>query len=555
MRAPGGVPTAHVDTYVRDLLPPQELWPVFDYSAPHLNQFPDRLNGARLLDQAIAAGVGAKPIFHMDEATWTYDDLKDKVERIARVLVDDFGLVPGNPVLLRAPNSPMAAACWLAVLKAGGICVATMSLLRARELAFIMGKARVRFALCEVGLAEEMELARSDAPSLQRVGYFTMLGDASDARADLDRPAAAALPLTTTVDTAADDVALVTFTSGTTGNPKGAAHFHRDIYAIGECWPQVYTLQPDEIVVGSPSFAFTYGIAAFLIYPIRYKCISVLVPKPTPETILAAIQRWRCTSLYAVPTMFQSMLPKLGDYDVSSLRKASSAGENLRMKLWEEWLAQTGIRIVNGLGASELLSHFVCESEAVERPGSMGRAAPGYTVVCLDDEGNPLPPGNRGRLASRGPTGCRYIGDEERQQKQVQGGWNLSGDVVEQDKDGWFWYIDRADDMIISSGYNISAQEVERTVLEHPDVVECAVVGVPDDERGNLVRACVVLSPRAPRSEAMAKAIQDFVKARISPYKYPREVLFLDELPKTATGKLQRFRLRTLQAEGVIAYV
>ena len=541
MHPPGGGSTAHVDTYVRDLLPPRESWPVFDYSAPHLRHLPDRLNAARLLDSA--AGVGAKPVFHFEDATWTYDQLKDKVERIARVLVEDFGLVPGNAVLLRAPNSPMTAACWLAILKVGGICVATMPLLRAHEMSFILDKARIRFALCEAGLAKEMELARAIAPTLQRVGYFSPLGDGD---ADFDAKVASAAPLTATVDTAADDVALITFTSGTTGNPKGAAHFHRDIYAIGECWPQIYTLQPDEIVVGSPSFAFTYGIAAFLIYPIRYKCTSVLVPKPTPETILSAVQRWRCTSLYAVPTMFQAMLPKLAEYDVSSLRKASSAGENLRLKLWEDWLAETGIRIVNGLGASELLSHFVCESEAVERPGSMGRAAPGYTVVCLDDEGNPLPPGNRGRLASRGPTGCRYIGDEERQRKQVQGGWNLSGDVVEQDKDGWFWYVDRADDMIISSGYNISAQEVERCVLEHPKVSECAVVGVPDDERGNIVRACVVLVDGMDADEETAREIQDFVKNNIAPYKYPRDIRFLDELPKTATGKLQRFRLRQI---------
>lgn len=546
MRPPGGVPTGHLDTYAGDLLPPRELWPVFDYAAEPLRGYPDRMNGADLLDWAIAAGAGPKPVFFFENEAWTYDHLRDRVDRIANVLVTRWGLVPGNRVLLRSANTPMVAACWLAVLKAGGICVTTMPLLRAREIAYILDKARVRFALCEATLAEEMELARPQAASLERVGYFTPLCNGGHPDADFDRLVEAAPASAGTVATAADDIALITFTSGTTGNPKGAAHFHRDIFAITECWPRVYTVQPDEVVCGSPSLAFTYGLAAFLIYPIRFKATAALIAKPTPESILAAVQRNRVTSVYAVPTMFTAMLAEIGKYDVSSLRKCSSAGEHLRLKLWEDWRDKTGIRIVNGLGASELLTHVISEFETVERVGSMGLAVPGYTAVVMDDEGNPLPPGNRGRLAVRGPTGCRYIDDVDRQKIAVQNGWNMTGDVAEQDGDGWFWYVDRADDMIISSGYNISPLEVERCVLEHPKVAECAVVGVPHESRGNVVRACVVLTAGAVGDEALARELQEFVKSRIAPYKYPREVRFLDELPKTATGKIQRYRLRQL---------
>lgn len=546
MRPPGGAPTAHVDTYIRDLLPPQSLWPAFDYSAAHLRHFPDRLNAAQLLDQAIAAGAGGKPVFFHGDTVWTYAHLADRVERLARVLVEDFGLLPGNRVLIRSTNTPMAAACWLAVLKVGGICVTTMPLLRAVEIGFILNKAKIQFALCEVSLAEEMAAAHRGSVTLKRVAYFSPAGAGGDADADLDGMVERASPGARTVATAADDVALITFTSGTTGNPKGAAHFHRDVLAVAECWPQRYTLQPDEIVCGSPSFAFTYGIAAFLIYPLRYAATAALMSKPTPDTLLEAVQRHRVTSLYSVPTMFNAILRERGGQDLSSLRKCSSAGEHMRPQLWEDWRQATGIRIVNGLGASELLTHFVSEYESVERPGSLGLPAPGYTVVVLDDEGLPLPPGNRGRLAVRGPTGCRYIGDPDRQRIAVQNGWNVTGDVCEQDGDGWFWYVDRGDDMIVSSGYNISPQEVERCVAEHPKVVECAVVGVDDPQRGRIVRACVVLDDRSLPSDALAREIQDFVKARIAPYKYPRDVKFFDELPKTATGKVQRYRLREL---------
>ncbi|MBI3445130.1 MAG: AMP-binding protein [Magnetospirillum sp.] len=547
MHLPGGVPSAHVDSFARSLLPSPALWPEFDYSAEHLRHYPDRINAAAaLIDSAVAAGFGTKPVFYYQAGIWSYAHLLDRAERIARVLTEDFGLVPGSRVLLRSANTPMVVACWLAVLKAGGICVTTMPLLRAKELSYIVEKARIEVALCELDLAEEMDLTRARVSGLKHVSYFTPLGEGAAADADLDRRAEAKPTGFANVDTAADDVALITFTSGTTGNPKGAMHFHRDILASCDCWPRSHAVLPDDIVIGSPSLAFTYGKAAFMMYPLRYRASAVLVPKPLPELILEGIQRHRATSLYAVPTAFNAMLGQLDRYDLSSLRKGSSAGEHLRPRLYEDWLDRTGIKLVNGIGMTEMLTHFICQTADVERPGATGRPVPGYSACILDDEFNPLPKGSKGRLAVRGPTGCRYLDDEARQAAFVKNGWNVTGDIMEEDQDGWFWYVDRSDDMIVSSGYNISAQEVERVILEHPKVAECAVIGVPDESRGNVVRACIVLHNPSQAGEILAEEIQAFVKAAIAPYKYPRDVKFIDVLPKTQTGKIQRFRLREL---------
>jgi 2-aminobenzoate-CoA ligase len=544
MRIPGGVPSAHLDTFARDRLPPPELMPRFDYSAPFLADIPDRLNAASLLiDRAVADGFTNKTLFHCQGVAWSFGEVQDKADRIARVLVEDFGLKPGHRVLVRSANSPMMAACWLAVLKAGGICINTMALLRARELVYILNKAQVSIALSDIDLAGEMELAKGQGEALSHVSYFSML---CSGEGDLDQRMQRKASGFKAVDTAADDVALITFTSGTTGNPKGAMHFHRDILASCRCWPQVFKVDQDEVITGSPSLAFTYGMATFMTYPMYFRATVVLNPKPTPDSILELIERHKVTSLYTVPTMFQAMLEKMEPAKLTSLRKASSAGEHLRVRLWENWLEKTGVRLVNGLGMTEFLTHFISESMAVEKPGSTGFAVPGYTVTVLDDAGNPLPPGNKGRLAAYGPTGGRYMDDIERQAKLIHKGWNVTGDLVEQDDEGRIWYTDRSDDMIVTSGYNVSATEVERVILDHPKVYECAVIGVDDEARGKIVRACVVLRDARDQSESTAKEIQDFVKATISPYKYPRDIRFLDELPKTLTGKVQRYRLRTL---------
>ncbi len=549
---PGGGPSAHVDTFARDNLPPRELWARIDYGGlPELRAYPDRINAAReLLDRHVAAGRGDRPAIHFRHEVWSYAALKDRADRIARVLVEELGLVPGNRVLLRGPNNPMMAAAWFAVLKAGGVAVATMPLLRARELAYIIDKARVSHALCDVALGEEMAAAVERAGPLAAVSYFTGTGEGGDAEADLDRRIAAAAGGFEAVDTAADDVALIAFTSGTTGQPKGTVHFHRDVLAMCDCFPKyVFDASPEDVYTGSPPLAFTFGLGAMLCFPMRYGASTVLLESFTPESLLATVQEYRCTALYTAPTGYRAMTDLAGDFDLSSLKKCVSAGETLPLPTFEGWRAATGLRIIDGLGSTEMLHIFISAAGDDIRPGATGRPIPGYEACVLDDEGRPVPPGTVGHLAVRGPTGCRYLDDVERQKGYVRQGWNLPGDAYLMDEDGYFWYQARTDDMIISAGYNISGPEVEAVLLDHPMVQDCAVVASPDPERGHIVKAFVVLREKAAAGPETAKALQDFVKGEIAPYKYPRAVEFVDDLPRTQTGKIQRFKLRRLEEE------
>lgn len=545
LHCPGGVPSAHTDQFIYTMMPPSETWPVFDYFEKPLCDYPDYMNAAEILLQtAHKKEFANKPAIHFDGETWTFRQLLEKVDSIARVLVEDYGLAPGNRVLMRSGNNPMLAACWLAVLKAGGICVTTLPLLKPKELVFILNRVRVRFALCEESLADDLQTAAKSAEDLERIAYFTPTGTGKSDIAEFDRDAANKSGSFRAIRTAADDAALIAFTSGTTGNPKATLHFHRDIIAINDCYPRVYTVEPDDIICGSPSLAFAYGIAVFLIYPLRYGATVVMVPRPTPELLLSAIERHRVNSVYGVPTSFTQMLEGVDQYDLSSLQKCASSGENLQMPIWEAWWKQTGIRLVNGYGSTEFMCTVLSDSLSVDRVGSSGKAVPGYTAMLVDPDGQALPINAKGRLAIRGPTGCRYLDDIEQQNIFVQDGWNVTSDVFVQDGDGYFWFVDRSDDIIVSSGYNISPQEVERALILHPMIRECAVVGVDDATRGKLVRACVVLHDTSLATQETAAKLQEFVKHRIAPYKYPRDVRFYDELPKTQTGKLQRHRLQ-----------
>ena len=546
MPEPGGGPSAHRDRFAAENLPPRELWPVFDYdSLPELRAYPARMNcGAILLDGTAAAGHRDRPVLHLDDTSWSYGALQDLSERIARVLVEDCGLVPGNRVLLRSANTPMLVACWFAVLKAGGICVTTMQLLRARELVHIVEKAEISHALCDLALMDEMEEARDRTAGLLRhLLTFTPLGDrpgdASLDRAAGDKPAGFG-----NCDTAADDVALIAFTSGTTGNPKATMHFHRDAIAMCDCFPRYFDMSaPDDVFAGTPPLAFTFGLGGLTAFPMRFGASTRFFRGPlAPEETIAAIERHRITSLYTAPTAYRVMADIAGGYDLSSLVKCVSAGETLPKATWEAFHAATGIPIVDGLGSTEMLHIFVAAAREEMRAGYTGRAIPGYRARVVDEAGRTLPPGEAGLMAVQGPTGCRYLDDIDRQQVYVRDGWNYPGDVYAMNEDGYFRYVARADDMIISSGYNISGPEVEAVLLDHPAVAECAVIGKPDAARTNIVKAFVVLRQGTEADEEAVRRLQDFVKAEIAPYKYPREIEFVPDLPKTETGKMQRFR-------------
>jgi 2-aminobenzoate-CoA ligase len=536
--------TAHVDTFARDNLPPQEQWPAFLFTRPELH-YPDRLNcAAAFLDRWVEEGRGDEPCLVSPQETLSYRQLQERVNRICNVLVGRLGFVPGNRVLLRSANNPTMVALYLAVLKAGGVVVATMPLLRAKEIAYPLNKAEITLAFCDHRLSEEMERARTQAPGLKHVVYW-----GSGASDGLEALMADASPDFEAVDTAADDVCLIGFTSGTTGEPKGTMHFHRDMLAICDAYAgNVLRAEPRDRFIGSPPLAFTFGLGGIVLFPMRIGASTVLLEKAGPDELLAAIAEHRASVCFTAPTAYRAMLAKLDGFDVSSLRKCVSAGEPLPKATFEAWFEATGIKLMDGIGATEMLHIFIAATEDEIRPGSTGKPVPGYEARVIDPDGRAVPPGTIGRLAVRGPTGCRYLADE-RQRNYVQDGWNITGDTYVMDEDGYFWYQARSDDMIVSAGYNIAGPEVEAALLTHAAVAECGVVGAPDDGRGVIVKAYVVLSPGYAPGPDLTKTLQDHVKAEIAPYKYPRAIEYVEALPRTQTGKLQRFELRRIAGE------
>jgi 2-aminobenzoate-CoA ligase len=538
----------HTDTFARDHLPPLEQWPELRFDLPEL-QYPERLNCvAELLDAAIARGAGERIAVRGESIVWTYAQLHEQVNRIAHVLRGPMALETGNRVLLRGANNPMMAACVLAVLKAGCVAVPTMPLLRARELNVIAEKAQVNAVLCAASLRAEMEqvdLVRAQPDKVAWFGPACADAGVADAGLRLEDLMASQPAQFAAADTAAEDVALISFTSGTTGIPKGTMHFHRDVMVICDCFPRsVLQTAPTDVFIGTPPLAFTFGLGGLLLFPLRVGATAVLLEKLTPESLLKAIETYRATICFTAPTFYRQMAQLTDRFDLASLKKSVSAGEALPLATRESWRQATGLAMIDGIGATELLHIFISASGDQIRPGATGKPVPGYQACILDRDGNPVGPGVIGRLAIKGPTGCRYLADE-RQRDYVLNGWNLTGDAYEMDADGYFYYRSRTDDMIISAGYNIAGPEVEDALLRHPAVAECGVVGKPDEERGQIVEAHIVLKPGFEAGDALTAELQEFVKEQIAPYKYPRSIRFLPALPRTETGKLQRFKLRS----------
>jgi 2-aminobenzoate-CoA ligase len=520
-----------IDGFIRDRLPPPGAQPEFLFDLPEL-RYPERLNAAvELID---GGDPGSVAVLN-DAGAWTYGRMKDLSDRVARLLVEEEGLVPGNRVFLRGPNNAMLFAAWLGVLKAGGVVVATMPLLRPGEISTIVERARVSHAIVDSRFLADF------AASGGTGSLLTYDGDSGTG--DLERRLESMAPGFTPVDTHRDDVALVAFTSGTTGNPKGCVHYHRDILASADSFARhILKPRPGDRWACSAPLAFTFGLGMILIFPWRFGGTAVTIETPGPKPLLEAIARHKVSVLATAPTAYKAILGAIGEHDISTLRTCVSAGEHLPAATWHAWHDATGIRIVDGIGATEMMHIFISASGSDIRPGATGKAVPGYVATVLDEENRPMASGT-GRLAVKGPTGCRYF-DDPRQANYVVGGWNVTGDTYRKDEDGYFWYLARSDDMIISSGYNIAAPEVENALLGHDAVQECAVVGAPCPERGQKVKAFVVLAPGYVPDVGMATLLQDHVKAEIAPYKYPREIAFVDALPRTATGKLQRYALK-----------
>ncbi|MGH3498488.1 MAG: AMP-binding protein [Nocardioidaceae bacterium] len=529
--------SAHVDTFCRDNLPPAEQWPEFRFDLLPEVDYPERLNCATELVDAVAARLGGdRPcLVSPDGSTWSYSQLQARANQVAHCLTTDHGLVPGNRVLLRGPNNPWLVAAWFGVLKAGCVVVATMALLRPKELRDVYEIAQLDLAICDHRFAGDLLTAAGDSPVL------LYGGDDAD---DLTRQVAGHATEFPDVATAADDVAMLAFTSGTTGRPKATMHFHRDVLAIADTFSR-HILKPtaDDVFVGTPPLAFTFGLGGLVVFPLRVGASTLLVEKATPDELAELIERHRVTVCFTAPTGYRAMVASGKASTLTTLRCGVSAGEHLPAETWQAFKDAAGVELIDGIGSTEMLHIFLSAAGGEIRPGSTGTAVPGYVVNVVDADGDPVPDGELGRLAVQGPTGCRYLADL-RQSVYVQNGWNFTGDIFTRDGDGYFWYQARSDDMIVSSGYNIAGPEVEEALLRHAGVVECAVVGVPDEQRGQLVKAYVVLSHGATPGDAMVKELQDFVKQQIAPYKYPRSVEFTDALPRTSTGKVQRYALR-----------
>lgn len=541
-------PSAHTDSFSRDNLPPGDQWPDLTFDLPEL-QYPGRLNAAvALLDDTITEHGADRPCLLSPTETWTYAEVRRTAHRVAAVLVDDLGLVPGNRVLLRGPNTPWLAACWFGVLLAGGVAVTTMALLRPRELEVIGEIAKVHFALCDARFRADLDAAR--IPGLRTLDYGT--DDRSDPD-DLGVRAAGKDDAFAPVQTAADDVAMLAFTSGTTGRPKATMHFHRDVLAVADTFSR-HVLRPtaDDVFTGTPPLAFTFGLGALIIFPLRVGASTLLIERAAPDELADLIAAHQVTVLSTAPMAYRAMLAAGKAAQLASLRRCVSAGETLPRSVWEAFYEATGLKIIDGIGSTEMLHIFIASADDDIRPGSTGRPVPGYVAAVLGPDGAPVPDGEIGSLAVKGPTGCRYLADE-RQRTYVHSGWNFTGDTYLRDEDGYFWYQARSDDMIVSAGYNIAGPEVEAALMGHPDVSECGVVGAPDPDRGRVVTAYVVLRAGVEGDEAKARELQDFAKAEIAPYKYPRVVEFVAELPRTNTGKLQRFRLREQAVDTGIA--
>ena len=533
-------PTGHLDTFTRDRLPATETWPGLDLTG---FDYPEWLNvGVELTNRMVEKGFGDHIALIGNGRSRTYKELTDWTNRIAHALVEDYGLKPGNRVLIRSANNPAMVACWLAATKAGAVVVNTMPMLRSGELAKVIDKAEISHALCDTRLMEDLIHCKNDSAFLTTVIGFD--GTANH-DAELDRIALKKPVRFDAVKTGRDDVALLGFTSGTTGDAKATMHFHRDLLIIADGYAkEILNVTPDDIFIGSPPLAFTFGLGGLAVFPLRFGATAALLEQASPPNMIGMIEEHRATVCFTAPTAYRVMLAAMDQgADLSSLRAAVSAGETLPAPVYEEWQAKTGKPMLDGIGATEMLHIFITNRFDDHRPGCTGKPVTGYEAKIVDEDMTEKPRGQTGRLAVRGPTGCRYM-DDPRQEVYVRDGWNLTGDTFWQDEEGYFHFAARTDDIILSAGYNIAGPEVEAALLSHPAVQECAVIGAPDADRGQIVEAHVILAPGHEGDALMIRALQDHVKKVIAPYKYPRRVIFTETLPKTQTGKIQRFQLR-----------
>src|SRR5215207_5511112 len=452
-------PSGHVDDFARRNLPPSEQWPDLLLERPEF-QYPEYLNAAvELTDRIVEKGWGDRIALIGNGRQRTYKELADWSNRLAHALVENYGVKPGNRVLIRSGNNPALVAAWLAATKAGAVVVNTMPMLRSGELGKIIDKAEIALALTDSRIADELVACAKDSKFLKQVVSFdgTSNHDAELDRIALDKPVKYEA-----VKTGRDDVALLGFTSGTTGELKATMHFHRDLLIIADGYAkEVLGVRPDDVFVGSPPLAFTFGLGGLAVFPLRFGATATLLEDASPANMIEIIETYRATISFTSPTAYRAMMAAMdAGADLSSLRMAVSAGETLPAPVFDDWTKKTGKPILDGIGSTEMLHIFISNRIGDAAPACTGRPVSGYEAKIVDDDMQERPRGEVGRLAVRGPTGCRYLADG-RQRAYVRNGWNLTGDTFSQDVGGFFHFAARTDDMIVSAGYNIAGPEGE----------------------------------------------------------------------------------------------
>ncbi len=531
--------------------PPRELWPRFGLDFPEAREWPAKLNIAEVLvDDNLKRGD--KPAILYEDRQIKYRELQLMINKFGNAL-KVLDVKPYDRVMLRLPNIPEFIVSSLAVQKLGAVSVPTFTLLKAKELSYIASDCEAKVLITTPSLLEDVEKAKGELKTIRHI----VLADAKPSEVEApyiafdylmdDFKEATGLE---PVRVDQDEVTLLLYTSGTTGPPKGCIHTHRHYLAVADCYAKnVLQAREDDVWGGPPTMAFAYGHTGLICNPLRHGATTSLVGSGRfePASMFQLIEKHGISVFYGVPTAYRTMVAlkhERGKYDFSSLRVCVTAGEPCPPSLYYTIKEFFGCEVLEHMGCTELFNGFISTRFGQVKPGSMGLAVPGYDVRILGDDGNEVKTGEVGHLAVAGPIGIRYWKLPEKQAESVRNGWNHTGDMAYKDEEGFFWFASRSDDIIKTAAYRVSPHEVEEALIKHGAVAEAGVIGVPDLERGQIIKAFIVLKPDHKPSSRLEEELRVFVKDQIAPYKAPKEVEFVKELPKTETGKIRRAELK-----------
>jgi benzoate-CoA ligase len=508
---------------------------------------PDRFNAtAYFVDRIVEEGHGARTAILCGDQAISYQEVLAEVNRAGNALLE-LGVEIENRVALLLLDCPEFAYAFFGAIKIGAVPVPINTLLKPQDYGYLLRDSRARALIVSAELLSSVE---SILPTLERMRHVVVVGEAARyaSFAQLLQRQAADLEA---ADTCKDDVAFWLYTSGTTGMSRAAVHLQHDMVYCSRLYADsILNIGPEDRTFSIAKLYFAYGLGNALYCPFAVGASTVFFPgRPMPEAVFTTVKRYRPTLFFGVPTAYAAMLHAAeqgAEADFSSVRLCVSAGEPLPAGLYRRWLDRFGVEILDGIGSTEVLHIFLSNRPGSVRPGSSGLPVPGYEAQIVDDDGATVGPGEIGNLMVRGDSTCAYYWNKhDASRRQIAGEWIRTGDKYHTDEDGYFWYDGRSDDMLKAGGIWVSPTEVEGVIVEHPAVLECAVVGAEDEERLVKPKAYVVLKDGAQAADGLVLEIQELVKGRLAPYKYPRWIEFVDDLPKTATGKIQRYKLRS----------